>query len=67
MSTWRILETAHSEIHIIRAGCDKMGKHGNGDGQFNLPVALPLDGSGNVYVTDTITTVFRNSRPPGSL
>ena len=31
----------------------KWGTHGSGDGQFNTPFGVAVDGSGNVYVADT--------------
>ena len=30
----------------------KWGSMGSGDGQFNLPRGVAVDGSGNVYVAD---------------
>ncbi|MBI4378159.1 MAG: SBBP repeat-containing protein [Nitrospinae bacterium] len=30
----------------------KMGSSGTGDGQFNHPVGIAVDSSGNVYVAD---------------
>src|SRR3990172_3595739 len=31
----------------------KWGSQGTGDGQFDIPVAVAMDSSGNIYVTDT--------------
>ena len=38
----------------------KWGSSGSEDGQFNYPVGVAVDSSGNVYVADCTITVFRS-------
>lgn len=54
------LYVADTQNHIIRV-LDKdgnslltIGKRGNGDGEFNFPTYLALDGKGRLFVADTL-------------
>ena len=48
----------------------RIGTAGSGDGQFNYPSGVALDGLGNVYVADSSNNriqVFQVNRPPPDL
>jgi sugar lactone lactonase YvrE len=45
-----VVQTVSAEETYVFAG--KWGTDGSGDGQFNYPADLAVDGAGNVYVTD---------------
>ena len=54
-----LFETEDSNLNRLyktSADCQflmKWGSNGSGDGQFNCPYGITMDGNGNIYVSDT--------------
>ena len=44
----------------------KWGSEGDGNGQFNLPISVTLDSSGNVYVSDYYNNRIQGFAPSSS-
>ena len=55
------LEVYYIQVIIGYSFITKWGSSGSADGQFNSPYGVAVDSSGNVYVADMVTTVFKNS------
>jgi DNA-binding beta-propeller fold protein YncE len=63
-----VVTTVAGSVEIVPAG--QMGQKGSVDGtgtsaQFNEPMGLAVDGSGNIFVADTFNNTIRKITPTG--